>query len=284
MNRHAMWSAREPGAVLRLGLTITVLAWCASATAGLRRGREVTFTIVYDNTSLDRDLEGDWGFACLVTGTERSVLFDAGTRPDVFWANLEKLDRRPDEIDLVVLSHEHRDHAGGLWSLLERRPGVTVVAPGSFSEDFFERIKATGARDWRIEAPTALGDGLWVTGPVGGGIVEQSLVVEAAEGLVVVTGCSHPGVVEIVRRVREVLGRPIHLVFGGFHLLRASSDEVRGVVRELKDLGVERVGPAHCTGGDAIRLFREGFGSRFVETGAGRVLRLTSPTAGPPVP
>jgi 7,8-dihydropterin-6-yl-methyl-4-(beta-D-ribofuranosyl)aminobenzene 5'-phosphate synthase len=90
----------------------------------------------------------------------------------------------------------------------------------------------------------------------------------------VVTGCSHPGVVEITRKVRETIDQPIHLAFGGFHLLRASPEDVHDVIRKLKELGVERVGPTHCTGEDAIRLFRDGYASRFVTVGAGRVLRI----------
>jgi 7,8-dihydropterin-6-yl-methyl-4-(beta-D-ribofuranosyl)aminobenzene 5'-phosphate synthase len=235
---------------------------------------KITFTVIYDNTAADPDLQADWGFACLVTGKEQNVLFDTGTKPHIFWTNLEELDLRLGDIDVVVLSHEHGDHTGGLWSFLDRYPDVTVVAPAGFSPEFFERVKAAGARDQKIEAPTALGDGLWVTGAVGGDIVEQSLVVETRRGLVVVTGCSHPGVVEITRKVREARGKPIHLVFGGFHLLRTPPEGVRGVIQDLKHLGVERVGPTHCTGEEAIRLIREAFGSDFVEVGAGRVLRI----------
>jgi 7,8-dihydropterin-6-yl-methyl-4-(beta-D-ribofuranosyl)aminobenzene 5'-phosphate synthase len=260
---------------LLLAVSLVLLpALGVPAAATPRPEREITFTVVYDNTVVDGDLQGDWGFACLVTGKERSVLFDTGTKPDILWANLEKLDLRPEEVDVVVLSHEHGDHTGGLWSFLERYSDVTVVAPDSFSADFFERVKAAGARERRVEEPTALGDGLWVTGSVGGDIVEQSLVVETPRGLVIVTGCSHPGVVEITRKVREALAQPIHLVFGGFHLLRTSSEGVHGVIQDLKQLGVERVGPTHCTGEEAIRLIREGFGSESVKVGAGRVLRF----------
>jgi 7,8-dihydropterin-6-yl-methyl-4-(beta-D-ribofuranosyl)aminobenzene 5'-phosphate synthase len=94
------------------------------------------------------------------------------------------------------------------------------------------------------------------------------------EYLVVVTDCSHPGVVEIVRKVHESLAPPIHLVFGGFHLLNASPEGVRGVIRDLEQLGVERVGPTHCTGEEAIRVIQEGFGSDYVKVGAGRILRF----------
>jgi len=261
------------GLLLVLALLLLPAGWTPARATPQTEG-VVNFTVLYDNTAADPELEADWGFACLVTAKEHNVLFDTGTKPDVFWANLEKLDIPPGDIDVVVLSHEHGDHTGGLWSFLDRYPDVTVVAPAGFSPEFFERVKGAGARERRIEAPTALGDGLWVTGAVGGDIVEQSLVVETPRGLVVVTGCSHPGVVEIARTVREAIDRPIHLVFGGFHLLRASPEDVHDVIRGLKELGVERVGPTHCTGEDATRLIREGFGSGFVTVGAGRVLRV----------
>jgi 7,8-dihydropterin-6-yl-methyl-4-(beta-D-ribofuranosyl)aminobenzene 5'-phosphate synthase len=107
---------------------------------------------------------------------------------------------------------------------------------------------------------------------MGTDIPEQALVLEAAPGNVVITGCAHPGIVEIVRRARELHGPEVHMVLGGFHLGWTSESEIRTIIAELRDLGVDKVGPSHCTGDLAIRLFREEYGDDFVELGTGRVV------------
>ncbi len=265
------------GVIGTLGVLLTVIATLAGgmvAPAQAENEREVVFTVLYDNTSARPELQPDWGFACLITGKDQTILFDTGTKPDVLLANMAKLDVRPESVDLVVLSHDHRDHTGGLRALLERHAAVSVLMPDAFSEAFAEEVRAMGARARRISGPTKIGDGLWLTGPLPGVAVEQSLAVETPEGLVVVTGCSHPGIVDIVRKVRTLSDQPIHLVFGGFHLRGASPGEVQQVIRALEALGVARVGPTHCTGEGPIQAFREAFGEGFQEMGAGRVVRL----------
>jgi 7,8-dihydropterin-6-yl-methyl-4-(beta-D-ribofuranosyl)aminobenzene 5'-phosphate synthase len=253
---------------------IMLLVWFAPAPVTARQEREITFTILYDNTVFDDRLQGDWGFSCLITGKKKSILFDTGTKPDVFWSNYEKLDLDPSIADVVVLSHNHGDHTGSLWSFLEKNHRVSVYAHGFFPEEFFERVKKAGAEPVRVNAPLEICEGVHLTGPLGTGVVEQSLVVETPKGLVIVVGCSHPGVVEIVKKAKEMLKQDVHLVFGGFHLLRDSPESIRQVIRDFRKLGVESVGATHCTGENAIQMFREAYGDGFIEMGTGRVIRI----------
>ena len=109
---------------------------------------------------------------------------------------------------------------------------------------------------------------------MGDAIVEQALVVDTNKGLIIVTGCAHPGIVAIARRAKEELNRDIYMICGGMHLNRSSEDEVRDVIGELKELGVEKVAPSHCTGDKAIALFREAFGEDFSQMGVGQLLRI----------
>ncbi|MCJ7485923.1 MAG: MBL fold metallo-hydrolase, partial [Candidatus Aminicenantes bacterium] len=95
---------------------------------------------------------------------------------------------------------------------------------------------------------------------------------DTSRGLVVVTGCAHPGIVGIVEKVREITGRPIEAVLGGFHLVQTGDAEIGRIIGRFKELGVARVGASHCTGDRAIALFREAYNDRFIELGAGRVL------------
>ena len=115
---------------------------------------------------------------------------------------------------------------------------------------------------------------VYTTGQVGSGIVEQALVVETGAGLVVVTGCAHPGVVEMVRRVKEVTVGEVALAMGGFHLGEASRDEIEGIIAELRRLGVQRIAPCHCTGERARLMFEDAYGTDCTLAGVGWVVSM----------
>ncbi|MEA3432007.1 MAG: MBL fold metallo-hydrolase, partial [candidate division WOR-3 bacterium] len=89
-----------------------------------------------------------------------------------------------------------------------------------------------------------------------------------------VTGCAHPGIVNIVRKAKELLNKNIYLVLGGFHLMAYSEKEVKEIIKELEELGVEKIAPSHCTGGRPIELFREAWGENFLDLGCGAVFKV----------
>ena len=233
----------------------------------------MVLTIVYDNNSHDPRLRTAWGFACLVETSHGVVLFDTGGDGGILLANLETLGIDPGRIDAVVLSHIHSDHVGGLEALLKLIDDPVVYLPQSFPEGF---VAALGGRTRVVEVagPQEILRGIDSTGELGDRVVEQSLVVETARGLVVLTGCAHPGVTQIVRRAAEQ--GTVHLVMGGFHLEGASPAQVQEVIDELKELGVERVAPCHCTGTNAIAAFAEAFGPEFMQAGSGTVVLIES--------
>jgi 7,8-dihydropterin-6-yl-methyl-4-(beta-D-ribofuranosyl)aminobenzene 5'-phosphate synthase len=109
---------------------------------------------------------------------------------------------------------------------------------------------------------------------MGDSIVEESLALDTPQGLIVVTGCAHPGIVDIVRRSMELVPGEIHLVMGGFHLGRLPREDVLDIIEEFKSMGVKKVAPTHCTGDMAIRLFREAYGEDFIEAGCGAVIEI----------
>jgi len=117
---------------------------------------------------------------------------------------------------------------------------------------------------------------VYTTGQVGSGIVEQALVVETGAGLVVVTGCAHPGVVEMVRRVKEVTVGEVALAMGGFHLGEASRDEIEGIIAGLRQLGVRRIAPCHCTGDRARVMFEDAYGTDCTLAGVGWAVSVGS--------
>ncbi len=238
--------------------------------AAPREGR-VVLTVVYDNNPHDPRLQTAWGFACLVETPHGVVLFDTGGDGGILLANMETLGIDPRRIEAVVLSHIHSDHVGGLDALLKLNDDWIVYLPQSFPEKFIAGL-AGRTRVVEVAGRQEILRGIYSTGEMGDKVIEQSLVVETARGLVVLTGCAHPGVTQIVRRAGEQ--GMVHLVMGGFHLAGASPAEVQEVIDGFKALGVEKVAPCHCTGADATAKFEAAFGSGFIPCGVGTVITI----------
>jgi 7,8-dihydropterin-6-yl-methyl-4-(beta-D-ribofuranosyl)aminobenzene 5'-phosphate synthase len=233
----------------------------------------VMITVVYDNIAYDPRLGTAWGFACLIETGEKTILFDTGGDGDRLLRNMTTLGVDPKHIEVVVLSHIHGDHTGGLESLLRTDARPTVYLPRSFPSDFKSRVRAE-ANVVEVGGATKIAEGVYTTGEMGSGIIEQALVLKTSQGLVVVTGCAHPGISEMVARAAEIGGDEVYLVLGGFHLGGVSQARVEEVISEFQRLGVEKVAPSHCTGDNAIRLFREAYGQDFIASGAGQVIEI----------
>lgn len=234
----------------------------------------ISIIVVYDNVSLEEGLTPDWGFSCVITGTEKTILFDTGTKGSILLENMGTLEIAPQSVDIVFISHEHLDHAGGLWKFLEIHPKITLIVPASFSDDFKEKARGFGATLVEIEEQAQICTGVYTTGELGGDSKEQSLVLTTTDGLVVITGCAHPGITEILEKAGTISKRHIHLVIGGFHLLNHSPGEVGAIIGRFKSIGVEKVGACHCTGEDARRHFASEYGGDFINVGVGKKLVL----------
>lgn len=237
----------------------------------------VTFTIVYDNNEYNPALQTAWGFACWIETGEATVLFDTGGDAPTLLGNMAKLGLNPQVIDAVVLSHIHGDHVGGLAGLLDAGVRPTVYVPAAFPASFKDGVR-TRTDLVEVTGPMEILPGVHTTGELGSSIVEQALVVETGAGLVVVTGCAHPGVVEMVRRAKESVAGEVaadlSVVMGGFHLRDAGQGQIERIIADLRDLGVRRVAPCHCTGDLARRMFAESFGEDCLLAGVGQVIAV----------
>ena len=231
---------------------------------------DAKFSTVYDNTSLYPHLVSRWGFSCLV---DDDLLFDTDGDGHTLLSNMAKMGIDPAGIRTVVLSHAHGDHTGGLGGLLGTGVRPRVYVPRSFPARFKADVRSLTTLV-EVHRPVEIRPGIHTTGEVGSRLVEQALVVETGDGLVVVTGCAHPGVVEMVRRAKESVGGKVYLVMGGFHLGGTSQRRVKAIIADFRQLGVQRVAPCHCTGDRAIRVFAEEYGGDFIKNGVGMVLDI----------
>ncbi len=184
--------------------------------------------VVYDNEAAEELIPG-WGFSCYVKAGIR-VLFDTGWDGEVLLHNLEVLGI--DDFDVIVLSHQHWDHIGGLNHVISRTSAVCV--PESFSPNLKREI-ARKAELIEVREPARIGGSVYTTGELGFRIPEQSLVVESPVGLIVITGCSHPGL-DTILSVAENFGE-VYGVIGGFH----SFNRIEILERYAF------VAPCHCT-------------------------------------
>lgn len=241
---------------------------------------------------------GEWGFAALVTVDGRTILFDTGARPETVLANVRemKLDLTP-AAD-VILSHNHTDHTGGLLRLREAypksltrahaAPGIRLSRPrpnGGEGNTFAAASAAYTSGGGKLiehDAFVEIYPGVWLTGPVprkhpernwsgagqlrttAGALAEDnlpedmSMVIETSEGLVVISGCGHAGIVNTIEHIRAKLGaRPLHAAIGGFHLFNSTDAQLDWTAGKLKEFGLGHFIGAHCTGLEATYRLRE---------------------------
>jgi 7,8-dihydropterin-6-yl-methyl-4-(beta-D-ribofuranosyl)aminobenzene 5'-phosphate synthase len=269
---------------IELGVRLLIVSLLLVGVCAIREGSRVfgasregpSLLILYDNYPFREGLRSSWGFSCLVRGMEKVVLFDTGGNGSMLRANMEKLGVDPDSIEVVVLSHCHQDHVGGLPSLLRRNPKVTVYLPAAFPASYKKKLRDWGARVVDVSGPRKICAGVYTTGEMGEWIREQSLAVRTEKGLIVVTGCAHPGITNIIERAKGSAKADVLLVLGGFHLLNLGKADVLKVISAFKKLGVRYAGPSHCSGDLTRRLFKEAYGRKCLNVGVGREIRVNA--------
>ncbi len=264
-------------------------------------------TILYDAFGSDAAFTKDWGFAALVEANGKRILFDTGDNPEIFAHNVRAAHVDLRQLDFVVVSHRHGDHIGGLSHLLSVNPRVRIYAPkegfgvfgSSLPGSFYRRNDAlpTQMRYFDGQPPPALHFGTAWPGAnielvdktiqIAPGITlialisdaagtkelkELSLAIDTPDGIVLVVGCSHPGIEAIVAEAARIDSR-IHLIAGGLHLVVAQDAAIEHVVSALQDTWhVEWIAPGHCTGEPTFLALRQAFGSHDLYAGLGTVL------------
>lgn len=229
-------------------------------------------TIVFDNNPYKKGLQSGWGFSCLIEGMEKIVLFDTGADGAVLLGNMQKLGIAPERIETLVLSHEHSDHIGGVHDLLQKNRRLRVYLTASFPESFKEKTKNYGAEFIEVEKPVEIIDGIYSTGEMEAWAKEQAVIIRTPKGMVIITGCAHPGIVNIVKKAKALFEEEVLLVMGGFHLKSKDSSEIKMIISEMQKLGVRYTAPCHCSGDRARDLFLEAYGEHYIPVGVGKTI------------
>ncbi|MCK5464053.1 MAG: MBL fold metallo-hydrolase, partial [Bacteroidales bacterium] len=156
---------------------------------------------------------------------------------------------------------------------LESKTGIDVFMPRSFPQEYKKGIENQGAYAVLVSDAKKITDNVWSTGEMGSEIIEQSLVIQTPLGLIIITGCAHPGIENIVAKAIEIKDEKILLVMGGFHLLRTGTDAVELIARDFKDKHIQYAAPTHCSGDETIKVFQEVFGEQYLKLGTGKVIQ-----------
>jgi 7,8-dihydropterin-6-yl-methyl-4-(beta-D-ribofuranosyl)aminobenzene 5'-phosphate synthase len=234
-------------------------------------------TILYDNNPYDYRLKSSWGFSCLIELEGKTILFDTGGDGGILLYNMRVLNKDPKTIDMIVLSHIHGDHTGGLWSLLREKSTLKVYVPDSFPREFEQRVKEYRAEMVRVDASLEIDRGIYSTGEMDHGIKEQSLIINTPKGVVLITGCAHPGIIEIIEKAKTIAKKDIYMVIGGWHLSSAGEREIKGIIDAFQRIGIQKVAPCHCTGDRALAMFKREYGEHFIKASVGRIINIEKP-------
>ncbi len=262
----------------------------------------VNLVVLVENTVNASGLYGEQGLSFWLETPDTQILFDTG-QSDLILRNAHMLGVPLETLDVIALSHGHYDHSGGLQAVLNIAPEAQVLMhPDAMKAKFSRRgegqyrdismphldeaaIRRGGHELLYTGAPTVIRQGFYLTGPIpratdfettGGAffqdvegqrpdqlIDDQALFFEAPEGIVLILGCAHSGVVNTMHYVAELTRQNrFYCVMGGMHLKNATRNRLDETLQAFHDYDVQWIGLAHCTGTRAVAEFWTTFPGR----------------------
>lgn len=233
--------------------------------------------VIFDKGALNKNLHTGWGVSFLV---DDKILFDTGEKGEWLFKNMHSLGVDINKIEAVIISHDHWDHWGGLWDLLQRKKGMPVYICPNFSREFKDKAVKLGASLIEAERLTQILPGIFSTGEIAGAyhdkyMAEQAAVLKTKNGLTVITGCAHPGILKMVEKAKaKFSAEPIYLVLGGFHLMESDKRAIEIVADNFKKMGIIKAGPTHCSGEAAEGLFKKYYAENFVSIKTGQEIEV----------
>ena len=299
-----------PAAAAPIQETGTVRRNCSAQDPGGKtnqrdRSRQTEITVVVDNRS-DNGIDGEWGLSVFVEYAGKKILLDTGAS-DLFLTNLEKLGLEAGEMDYLVLSHAHYDHANGIPAFFENNPKAKLyvrkgTAADCYAKKFLVRkyigiprnvLTDYSSRIEYVDGDYCLTDGVYLIPHKTRGLStigkrelmyrrvekkwvpddfshEQSLVLDTAKGLLILNSCSHGGVVNIINEVRATFPeKHVYGIVGGFHLFNKTEKEIRELSEAIKSTGIDYICTGHCTKDRAYAILRKDLGDKLEQMKVG---------------
>jgi len=233
--------------------------------------------IVFNNEAMDETFATGWGFSCFV---DDQILFDTGEKTEYLSENMRKMAIDVSQIRDIVLSHDHWDHTGGLAAVIKKRHGIKVYGCPGFSQVLKNKVGKLQGEFIESAKFLELKTNIFITGEIpsvykGQSMPEQALVTRTKNGISIITGCAHPGIINIIEIVKKYFKvKTIYTVLGGFHLHATNENEINTIARKFKELKVVKAGPAHCSGATAERIFQEHYITDFVQVVTGKAIEV----------
>jgi len=253
-------------------------------------------TILSENHTYNSQLLAEHGLSCLIEVNRKRYLFDTG-KSGLFIKNAKIINQNIVSLDGIIISHGHYDHMGGLMSYLEDFKAKVYASPGIFEERYSKKntlhfigspfsqkeYEKSGVAFKFVEKPLQLDTGVFLTGPIprlnefekvddpfiiktDKGLIadqvmdEQAMVISGDKGLIIITGCGHPGIINIINYAKKITGESnINAIFGGFHLRNISSERFKQTINLLEENQINTLIPLHCTGQKATAKLYQAF-------------------------
>lgn len=272
------------------------------------------FILLDDYSGYDSPFYGQHGVSYLIQHGNVNILFDTGQEAEPILHNIDLLKLSPSIITHVFLSHCHYDHTGGLLGILKKiGRKVPLIAhpdifrPNLIMDPYLREVGVLYSKEeigqyaylYLIKSPIELFKNIYSTGEIADRLDfekirlklftinkdgelkvdnmmdDMSLAIKTDSGLVVISGCSHAGIISIVRHSIKITDiDKVRAVIGGFHLIDADENKINETVKWLDKLKVEEVYTGHCTGLKAEGIMQKHFGNRFHKLHSGMIIKL----------
>ncbi|MGC8630182.1 MAG: MBL fold metallo-hydrolase [Thermoplasmata archaeon] len=218
---------------------------------------------VLNDNEPEKGLKNDWGWSAYIESEKWTIIFDADTTPDIIEHNAAKLNLNLKKLNFAFLSHYHHDHYGGFEYVGKIINNLKVFTP----EDS-DMLKKWNLEPVYLDSSKKIEEDVFSTGPLAKGkLKEHAMIINVDNyGSIVIVGCSHPGIANIVDKALEI-SAPVHMVIGGFHYPPQSQlDDIAAKVRYIC--------PAHCSGNNAKNYVKSHYSEKFCVVKTGSIIEL----------
>ncbi|MFC1546683.1 MBL fold metallo-hydrolase [bacterium] len=227
------------------------------------------------STTLERKVK-KWGLSFLINET---VLFDTFGNADILLANIRDMNVDVQKIKTIVISHNHWDHIAGLLPILKMNNNIKVYFPVDMDEDMKKELDILNIKVSQYENQIEIQKNIYKTETLqciykNHILKEQFVVIKNNAKISVITGCAHPGIVNILKYVKYHFEEPIDLVMGGFHLNNCTKEEVKSIIYDIGKFGFIRIAPMHCTGSNAVRMIKDVYKDKCIAIKTGMIVNL----------